>query len=156
MMKYTGFILAISLLGLSGCSSKRLDATASIEVPVERMFWESAREQDRGNSKLIIKRDSGVVYSACVSNIYFQGAKIAELMPGEKVTIGLNAGEYVVGEFLSGAMCSSLLKTLIVNIKPNSNNVLRVKTTYMGANGGDSLVRDNDVSVELQDLIFAK
>lgn len=65
----------------------------------------------------------------------------------------VNSGEYVIGEFLSGAGCLPFLKTLVAVIKPNSNNVFRVKTTFMGANGGDALIRDNDISMVLMNSL---
>ncbi|MDC9582758.1 hypothetical protein PSI15_14490 [Xenorhabdus sp. PR6a] len=139
---------------VSGCSSNRLNASASKEVPVERMYWEKGRDNTSGDSTIIIKRDAGVVYSACVSNIFFQGVRIAELMPSEKVTLNVNSGEYILGEFLSGSGCFSFAKTLIANIKPNSVNVFRVKTIFLGANGGDSLIRDTDISTEIKNSVF--
>ncbi|WP_338885418.1 hypothetical protein [Xenorhabdus sp. TH1] len=144
-MKNKALMAILCSFLLAGCSTTRLNVAASKEVPAERMFWESGGDENRGNSKIIIKRDAGVVYSACVSNVFFQGLRVAELYPGEKVTLAVNSGEYMIGEFLSSGACLPFLKTLLVKVKPNSINVFRIKTILMGANGGDMLVRDNDI-----------
>ncbi|CDG86499.1 hypothetical protein [Xenorhabdus bovienii] len=145
-------LLIFAVLGISsvlaGCQSTRVDAIQANEVPVERMYWESVRDKNRGDSQIIVKRDAGVIYSACVSNLFFQGVRVAELWPGEKVTLYVPRGEYILGEFLSGGACFPFLKTLVVNVKPNSINIFRIKTTFMGANGGETLIRDNDTSME--------
>ncbi|MDC9598230.1 hypothetical protein [Xenorhabdus anantnagensis] len=140
-------VLGVSSV-LTGCQSTRMDAIQANEVPIERMYWESGRDKNRGDSQIIVKRDAGLVYSACVSNLFFQGTRIAELWPGEKVTLHVSNGEYILGEFLSGGACFPFLKTLVVNVKPNTINVFRIKTTFMGVNGGEVLIRDNDTSVE--------
>ncbi|UNH29314.1 hypothetical protein MNY64_17860 (plasmid) [Moellerella wisconsensis] len=152
-MKNKILLTILVSIGLSACSTNRLDAVASKEVPIERMYWESGRESSNGDSVIIVKRDSGPTYSACTANIFFQGTRVSELEPGEKVTMYVNSGEYVIGEFLSGAGCLPFLKTLVAVIKPNSNNVFRVKTTFMGANGGDALIRDNDISMVLMNSL---
>ncbi|KMJ44975.1 hypothetical protein AB204_11565 [Xenorhabdus khoisanae] len=43
----------------------------------------------------------------------------------------------MIGEFLRRGACLPFLKTLLVKVIPNSINVFRVKTTFMGENGGD-------------------
>lgn len=132
---------------LSGCSSTRVDQAFSNEVPIERMFWEKARDESNGDSRVIVKRDAGFVGSACISNIYFDGVKIAELKPKEKVTIHVSSGEHTIGSFLSGNGfgCFSVPKTIRADIKHNSFNVFRVKSNISDPNGGDSLMRDYDL-----------
>lgn len=144
-MKNKAIIAAACVLVLSGCSSTRVDQAFSNEVPIERMFWEKARDESNGDSRVIVKRDAGAVYSACVSNIFFDGVRVAELHPNEKVTLHVSSGEHLIGEFLSGGGCFPFLKTIRADIKYNSFNVFRVKTQYMGANGGEELVRDYDL-----------
>lgn len=144
-MKNKAIITAACVLILSGCSSARVDHQFSNEVPAERMFWEKARDESNGDSRVVVKRDSGAVYLACVSNIYFDGVRVAELYPNEKVTLYVNSGEHLIGEFLSGGGCAPFLKTIRADIKYNSFNVFRVKTQFLGANGGDALLRDHEL-----------
>ncbi|OBU01937.1 hypothetical protein AYY16_17165 [Morganella psychrotolerans] len=76
---------------------------------------------------------------------FFDGVRVAELLPNEKVTLHVNSGEHFIGEFLTGGGCSPFLKTIRADIKYNSFNVFRVKTQFLGVNGGDALIRDYDL-----------
>lgn len=59
-MKNKILLTILVSIGLSACSTNRLDAVASKEVPIERMYWESGRESSNGDSVIIVKRDSGL------------------------------------------------------------------------------------------------
>lgn len=155
-MKYTGFLLIVALLGLSGCATKSIDASSASEVPVDRMFWESAREKSIGKSEVIIKRDTGFQGGGCLQSVYFNGIKLTDLKPGEKVTFYVEPREYVIGAFFAGGFigCASLLGSLVATIKPDSSNVFRIETD--GFSPAPIIKRDNDISMELQKEIFPK
>ncbi|MDE9454588.1 hypothetical protein [Xenorhabdus bovienii] len=144
-------ILSVSAL-LVGCSSTRLDASASKEVPIERMHWESGRDDDGTKSVVIVKRDRGFVGSGCYQHIHINGMKVAELGIGEKVTLYVPPRDYILNAYLGGGgLCASLAGSLTAKILPNSSNVFRVITNWGSA---PKIIRDNDFSMEINNSVF--
>ncbi|EDU61086.1 hypothetical protein PPD64_003805 [Providencia stuartii] len=78
MMKSKAAFVMLALLGLVGCSTNRWDASASKEVPMERMSWESDRYKNEGKSEVVIKRYAGYEGMGCSQQIYFNGMKLSE------------------------------------------------------------------------------
>ncbi|KMJ44977.1 hypothetical protein AB204_11580 [Xenorhabdus khoisanae] len=140
-MKNKVFLVVLCSILLVGCSTTRLDTSASKEVPVERMFWESGRDNTVGKSTIIVKRDQGFIGAGCFQNVHFNGIKIAELNAGEKVTFYTHSGDFTLSTYLGGnPMCASLLSSLNAKILPNSINVFRI---FVKNGSTPNIVRDN-------------
>lgn len=93
-MKLIYFFVAISTFILAGCSTTPTPLSEATLTPGARIYAYSTKEATTGT--LIFVRDSGIFGSALDHHVSINGKKTASMAPGEKTTIYLPAGEYVI------------------------------------------------------------
>ena len=90
-----------------------------------------------GSVMVVIKRDSGFTGGACAKQVYLQGEPIAKLWPGEKVTIYLQPGTYVLSAGPDG-ICGGKLAEVEMRLVPGDPPTYRIST---GANFDEAISR---------------
>lgn len=86
-----------------------------------------------GDSVIIVRRDSGVMGSACPIEVYLDGEKFAKLKPKESIDINTSAGTHILSaKFTGSGFCQDRLNEIEVVIKPHEKKYYRLA---MGASG---------------------
>lgn len=90
---------AIGLAFLAGCGTSPISADSATPVPAKRLFAFS----EKGESQLVVTRDSGLYGSGCNYRFYIDGTLAAEFAQGEMARFGLKPGRHILGSTYSSA-----------------------------------------------------
>ncbi|MDW3568262.1 MULTISPECIES: hypothetical protein [Enterobacter] len=86
-------MLALAIIGLSGCVTEAVPTGKSKTVPAERVLI-----QGIGNSEFIVTRDNGwLVGGGCFTTLTLDGKHIARIGTGESISYKTNAGRHILG-----------------------------------------------------------
>ncbi len=123
----------VSIL-LIGCASTPTPTDSALPVPSERVLEAGKRFLNPApqTGKVIVKRDTGVVGSACNTKIYVDGQAVAELDVAEKVTLFLPAGDHILSAQPNNP-CSGGMTELAAKVRPNETLVFRFGTSGQGS-----------------------
>lgn len=103
-------LAAASLLFLFGCATTPVPTSAAREVPRMRVLNPALLERKEGLGQVVVKRDEGLSASACNSRVFVNGAPVAEIAPGEKVTFYLPEGEQMLAAMATGICIGGLVE----------------------------------------------
>lgn len=99
-------LLALTILGISGCATEAVLPSQAKQAPNERLI--KYQQPIKSNSAtLVVVRDKGYLGSGCFTGVYLNNEKAAVLDPGEKATFYLSPGEWSVAIKGEGKMCMS-------------------------------------------------
>ena len=102
------FIIVIIALALAGCSTTPISNADAVPVPPERhLRYTHARA---GTVPVLIKRDVGMMGSACATRVFVDGELAAYVRAGEKVILNVPTGEVVFGAEPSGICAGGLVE----------------------------------------------
>ena len=90
------------------------------------------RSPSSNTGSLIVKRDTGLMGSACAVRLFVNGIPAADLQTSEKVQFFLPAGEYVLGATATGICGGGTTGASVVIVK-NRQRVYRISS----GQGGD-------------------
>jgi hypothetical protein len=125
-MKLLSVSLAVVIL-LAGCSTTGTPTNEAMKVSPTRLLapvgW---RAPAAGAGQLSIKRDHGLVGSACTVRIFVDAVPVAELLQREIVTLYLPLGDYVVSATPSTSVCPDTVVESGVRLTEAKPTVLRV------------------------------
>ncbi|WP_153160877.1 hypothetical protein [Zoogloea sp. 1C4] len=96
------FVVLVSFLW--GCATRPVSSFEAKIVPVDRLLNSDYAKPGSLTTKVTVKRDVGVLGSACSSRFFLNAAPIADIDSGEKVELHLLEGEYIVSVWPNG-MC---------------------------------------------------
>lgn len=99
-MKRTLIVLSICLM--AGCATKPVTNEQAKEVPVKQIIDNTLLAKGEGTGKVIIKRDSGFMGSACLTRVYVDGKEVADLDTAEKVTVYPKFGDHIFSAWPKG------------------------------------------------------
>jgi type IV pilus biogenesis protein CpaD/CtpE len=114
-MKRIAIVLAAA--ALAGCASGPIATSDATPIPVERILNAELTKPKQGAGSVILKRDTGFVGAACTLRIFANGKPYAEILPGEKIQIYLDAGDHILGA-TGTTLCSGQITEAPVTIKP--------------------------------------
>lgn len=118
------------LLALAGLTTACSTIPTSNYIQAQSV---TANEPTTDNSKVVVRRDTGVMGKACPIEVYLDGNKYSTLKAGESITINTNAGTHILSARFTGkGFCQDRLNEAEVNIKQNESKYYRLS---MGANG---------------------
>lgn len=123
-LKGCGAALALALV--SGCATAPVPVDQAAAVPESRMFTHALDNPTATSGRVIIKRDRGVVGSACTIRLFVGGEPIADIEPAEKVVLHLSPRDHVVSAQPQGSMCSSSIVETSLTITTNGAKMLRI------------------------------
>lgn len=129
------FAIRISLIGASlllvACATSPISTSQAKPVPADRLILSTFSQPGPSTGEVIVKRDSGIGGSACSSKVFLDAKPVADLLTGEKVTLYLPEGEYLLGAFPNG-ICGGGLSETRASVKPNQTLLFRIG---YGSNG---------------------
>jgi len=130
-MKISCLVGLVTLgVAISGCSSLPVPTNEAFAVPNNRILADGKQlsTPSKNTGKIIVKRDSGFIGSACTIRIYLNGKGVADLDISEKVVLNLPEGEYIISAEPNG-VCGGGLTEVKASVKPNSESVFRYATS---------------------------
>ncbi|HGU6809359.1 TPA: hypothetical protein ACNAGR_005546 [Klebsiella pneumoniae] len=96
--------LALVIVGISGCATKPVTNEQAQNIPAKQILDSSFLSKKEGTGEVIIKRDSGVMGSACMTRVYLDGKEIADLDTAQKAVIYPKVGNHIFSAWPKG-MC---------------------------------------------------
>lgn len=105
------FLLACSFaIAIAGCAtSPSPDAFVSV-VPAERTFPAASARPTEGGGSIAVKRDAGLMGSACSARVWIDGQPVADLRQSERITVHVDAGEHIVSAQPNGICAGGLVE----------------------------------------------
>ncbi|AWS96465.1 hypothetical protein M5R23_05800 [Citrobacter freundii] len=98
-MKRGIILLAVLMVG---CATKPVTNEQAKDVPVKQIIDNTMLVKNDGTGKVIIKRDSGFMGSACLTRVYVDGKEVADLDTAEKVTVYPKLGDHIFSAWPKG------------------------------------------------------
>ncbi|PHM67151.1 hypothetical protein [Xenorhabdus kozodoii] len=78
-----------------GCATTPVSNESAKPVPEKQIIQRDLLVKKEGTGKVIIKRDSGFIGSACLSRVYVDGKELADLDPAQKIEIYPKVGRHI-------------------------------------------------------------
>ena len=94
--------LITTIIILCGCATKPVTNEQATEVPDNQIINKTLLNPGAETGKVIIKRDSGFMGSACLTRVYVDGKEIADLDTAQKVTLYPGLGEHIFSAWPKG------------------------------------------------------
>ena len=122
-----------SLAAKMGFSTDETPTDQAANVPSGRIIATNFLTPKEGTGKIIIKRDSDAVASACPIRIFLDAIPIADIWPTEKTELYLPTGQYALSTSLHGE-CVNRGNTAETptTVKSSTNMVFRSSFTSLG------------------------
>jgi hypothetical protein len=95
-------LIALCVLGMVGCATKPVSNEMAKDVPAKQIIDSSLLAKKEGSGKVIIKRDSGFMGSACMTRVYIDGKEIADLDTAQKITVYPSYGDHIFSAWPKG------------------------------------------------------
>lgn len=125
------FIASFLALGLVACATTPTAIHQATDVPHGRILATQWLSQAAYTGSLVIKRDSGLMGSACTIRVFVDGVPVADLAPAEKVEIFVSLGEHIVG-VTSNGICGGGTAEAAVIIALERQKILRIASGQSG------------------------
>lgn len=123
-------ILAISaMLAITGCSTTVVstsEATAGTALPGAPVH------QTPNSVPVIVKRDTGMISSACSTRVFLNGAPVADLRTGQAVTLFVSPGKHMAGARPNG-ICGGGDSELEFDTTDRRPRTFRISIDFTGA-----------------------
>lgn len=100
----------VSMLAVVGCSTTPISTDEAVHVPSDRVTEAGKKllAPTPTSGRVVVKRDSGMLGSACSTRIYVDGEPVADIDTAEKIVLHLAEGEHIISaqpnDICSGAM----------------------------------------------------
>jgi hypothetical protein len=131
-MRFFTMIMALSLMA---CATSPVSVHQASLVPSSRMLApqlvSQVQAQAQPTGSLIVKRDSGLMGSACTIRVFVDAVPVADLAPSEKVELFVPSGEHIVGVTSNGICGGGVAETAVV-IFPERQKILRIASGQSG------------------------
>jgi hypothetical protein len=127
-MRFFTVIIALSLMA---CATSPVSVHQAFLVPSSRMLAPQLVSQAQPTGSLIVKRDSGLMGSACTIRVFVDAVPVADLAPSEKVEFFVPSGEHIVGVTSNGICGGGVAETAVV-IFPERQKILRIASGQSG------------------------
>src|SRR6266496_3970464 len=124
----------VGLLGLllTACATQPVTVYQATAVPSARILAPQLISQAPQTGSLIIKRDSGLMGSACTIRVFLDAVPVADLAPSEKVELFVALGEHSVVVSSNGIFCGGGTSEAAVVIMPERQRILRIASGQSG------------------------
>src|SRR5207253_9161087 len=124
------FVIFVAL-SLTACATRPVSIYQASAVPSSRILAPQWLSPAPYTGSLIIKRDSGLMGSACTVRVFIDAVPVADLAPSEKVELFIALGEHVVGATSNG-ICGGGASEAAVVIRPEQQKILRIASGQSG------------------------
>ncbi len=129
-MKLKSYFCVLCAFSLVGCATQPIPTSLADPVPESRIFNNDTSIAGE-HGFISIKRDSGLMGSACSSLVYIDGIERAEIYSGEHFKAKVKAGEHIVSAWPKG-VCGGAMKEIEAKILPGKTKTYRIG---YGSNG---------------------
>ena len=102
---------------LNGCATTPVPTSEAADVPVARVLNGALLVRRADTGAVVVKRDAGIMASACTTRIFVDGMPIADIATGEKVTLHLTEGAHMLAGRANGVCIGGLVETSVVVVK---------------------------------------
>lgn len=89
-------IFPLLVLALCGCATEPVRVADAVAVPGDRILDASFLQPAAGAGQVTVTRDSGLLAARCTVRLSADWKPIADLRPGETVTIHLPEGDHIL------------------------------------------------------------
>lgn len=124
-------LLVVAIALLSGCSTRPVSTEQARSVSADRIWDKKIVNNSADAGTVIVKRDSGLMGSACLISIYIDGNPIADINSREKVAFYPKPGRHVLSATPHGWCAGGMVE---VGAEVVKDKVLTYRVGY-GANG---------------------
>jgi hypothetical protein len=94
--------LSAVLATMIGCATRPVSNANSVAVPASRSLSSQFLQEQPGTGRITVKRDSGLMGSACAARVYIDGQPMADLRTSESTVRYLPVGPHIVSVEPSG------------------------------------------------------
>lgn len=127
--------VAAILLLLAGCATRPMATSEASPVPDDRLVSTAFQRPSAGTGQLLVKRDGGLMGSACSTRIFVDGDPVADIRQGEKLQLYVPIGEHIVSAWPNGICGGGMTE---VQAKVQADRPVRFRVGY-GSNGDFSM-----------------
>jgi hypothetical protein len=125
------YLTALLLFALTACATNPITLNQATAVPESRVLARQWLIPASNSGSLIIKRDSGLMGSACAIRVFVDAVPVADLRPAEKVELFVPLGEHSVVATSTGICGGGTSETAVV-IMPERQRILRIASGQSG------------------------
>lgn len=128
LMKDKLVVIALAVLvgsTLGGCATKPITTSNASPVPKERIIDAAFLQNSSSSGEVIIKRDTGLMGSACATRVFVNSKPVADIRPGEKVGIYLPEGEHILSAYPNDP-CGGGLVEAKATVKVGGSYIYRI------------------------------
>lgn len=120
------FLMFLAVSILTACSTAPTTSYRMVNTLVDN-------QPTIDNSMIVIRRDVGIMGSACSVQVFLDGVKYGVLKSGETITIHTNAGEHIISARITSGICPNRLQEVAVNIDKNQSKYYRLTFDASGS-----------------------
>lgn len=117
-----GLAFAIAIVG---CATTPVPDSATSSVPTDRLYAPAMARPVTGGGSINVRRDSGLMGSACSTRVWINGQPAADLRTSERITIHVEAGDHIVSA-QPNALCAGGLVEAQAVVRPGRTARFRV------------------------------
>ncbi|WP_455648508.1 hypothetical protein [Kluyvera sp.] len=124
-------LIIASVCIIAGCATKPVTNEQAKDIPENQIINNTLLVKNDGTGKVIIKRDSGFMGSACMTRVYVDGKEVADLDTSQKVTVYPKVGDHIFSAWPKGVCGGGMSEQ---SGKVTEDGVLMYRVGY-GTNG---------------------
>lgn len=124
-------ILFVVGLALSGCATQPLPTSETRSVTDRAVHNTQLATPRQGTGSVLVKRDTGLMGSACTYRIYANGRPVVDLKAKESFQFYLPAGSHIIGA-RPATVCGGGTSEAQVIVKENATANYRLASGQMG------------------------
>ena len=121
-VRLLGVAFAVAIVG---CATTPVPDSAASAVPQDRLYAPALARPVTGGGSINVRRDSGLMGSACSTRVWIDGQPAADLRSSERITIHVEAGDHIVSA-QPNALCAGGLVEAQAVVKPGRTARFRV------------------------------
>lgn len=122
---YPRVVLSVIFFTLVSCATTPVSNDSATEVGKQNVINAAMTARQSGYGQVVVKRDRGLNTGACRSRIYANGEPVADIAPGEKITMFLPPGEQMLAAKATG-VCAGGLVEITANVTDKRTTTFRV------------------------------
>ncbi|MFA6546884.1 MAG: hypothetical protein WCS99_20880 [Limisphaerales bacterium] len=96
-----------------GCATSPISNSEAKEVGQSRLLSNRYGNKRENCGEVLVKRDRGIMGSACSSRVFVNAEAVADLRVGEKVTLFLPVGDHIISSKPNGICGGGLAETSV-------------------------------------------
>lgn len=122
-MKARPMIAAVISATLAACSTTPVSLSEATPVPQDRQL--AYKQAGDNTGAVVVRRDTGIQSSVCATQILVNGRIAAYIRTGERITLHLPAGDFILGA-VADSICAGGLVELRAQATPGTPQYFRI------------------------------